>query len=77
MTSTIKRRLLNLEQHAKIIRDSIEGQKHQAIFDAMSADDIHCLMAIVERGLPFSMSTPEEQAAVDRWEAELRKAGLL
>lgn len=77
MTSTIKRRLLNLEQHAKIIRDSIQSQEHQAIFEAMSRDDLNCMMAIVGRGLPFSMSTPEEQAAVDRWEAEVKKAGLL
>ena len=71
---TIKRRLLNLERSANILRASIEEQIEQAALRALSDEDFNHLRDVIGRGEPISASTPQEQSAIDRYGAEYAAA---
>jgi hypothetical protein len=72
----IRRRLLKLEQEAKAKEIAISQEIQSTVFDAMkiSEDDRKLLDAIVDRGEPLQTSTPQEEAAVERFSAEFERA---
>ena len=73
-SGTIKRRLLSLERSANINRTGIMEQIQQAALKTISDDDLQHLREFVVRGASLSKCTPEEKAALERYEAALRIA---
>lgn len=73
MSGAINRRLLNLERNTQIERAAMMKELEYEIFEAMrvSDEDDKLLDAIAAHGEP---STPEEQAALDRFSAEFEAA---
>jgi len=69
----IKRRVLSLERNAAIEHTAMMEQIQQTVFEAINLtyEDGKLLDAIIERGEP---STPEEQAALQRFSAEYEAA---
>jgi hypothetical protein len=73
MVGGIKRRLLSLERNADNERAAMMKKLQYDVFEAMrlSYEDDKLLDAIVARGEPC---TPEEQAALDRFNAQYEAA---
>jgi len=73
MSGAINRRVLSLERNAEIERTAMMKELQYDIFEAMrfSHEDDKLLDAIAERG---EASTPEEQAALERFSAEYEAA---
>lgn len=73
MGSAIKRRVLSLERNSQIERAAMMKELRYDVFEAMrfSYEDDKLLDAIAERA---EASTPEEQAALDRFSAEYEAA---
>ena len=76
MSGAIKRRLLSLERNTQVERAATMMELQYEIFEAMhfSHGDDNLLDAIAQRSEP---STPEEQAALDRFSAEYEAAFIL
>lgn len=73
MSGAIKRRLLNLERNGQIEHATMMKELQFDIFAAMhfNHEDDKLLDTIAARGEP---STPQEQAALDRFSAEFEAA---
>ena len=76
MSGMIRRRLLKLEQEAKAKEIAISQEIQYAVFDAVkiSDDDRKLLNAIVDQGEPLKTSTPQEEAAFERFLVEFERA---
>ena len=73
MSGAINRRVLSLERNSQIEHAAMMKELHYKVFEAMrlNSKDDKVLDAIAVQGEP---STPEEQAALDRFSAEYEAA---
>jgi hypothetical protein len=76
MNGNIKRRLLSLERSAEVKRTATIEQSLYDVFEAMhlSYEDRQLLHVICARNDPLTTCTPEEQAVLERFSAELEAA---
>ena len=73
MSGAINRRVLSLERNSQIEHAAMMKELQYKVFEAMrfNHEDDKLLDAIAERG---EVSTPEEQAVLDRFSAEYEAA---
>ena len=78
MRFAIKTRLQKLERSARAEHKSAFKEISWEVFQAMrvSDEDFALVEAVLDRGEPFETSTPQEQAAGERFSKELEAAVL-
>ena len=68
------RRLARLEKASSVGQASVLDTAQTQALQVISEGDLQLLRESVERGASFSESTPEEQAAWERYQAEYDRA---
>ena len=74
MNAKLRRRLDLLERNTQVNRTTVMEAIKAAALSAVSDGDLEQLHQVAERGVPFSECTPEEKAALERYDAALRIA---
>jgi len=74
MNAKLRRRIDLLERNSQVNRTTATEAITAAALSAISDDDLEQLHQFAERGVPFSECTPEEKAALERYDAALRIA---
>ena len=74
MNAKLRRRLDLLERNTQVNRTTTMEAITAAALSAISDEDLEQLHQVAERGVPFSECTPEEKAALGRYEVALRTA---